>query len=68
MATVKIKYPHQVLPEIRQFHNSHNARSWLLLAGYLPLLSPDNHYLQPYTGAIALLEVGHYHIPEEGSR
>ncbi len=61
MSTVTVKHPHSNLPEVRQFTYTHNARSWLLLAGYLPLLpqgeTTDEEYEQPYTGSTAVLHI-----------
>lgn len=61
MSTVTVKLPHSKLPEVRHFTYTHNARSWLLLAGYLPVLpSEGDHptdFINPFLGSTATLTV-----------
>ena len=56
MITVTVYKPN-LTSEDHDFTLTHQAKSWLLLSGYLPLEEDDHTYLQPFTGCSAILTV-----------
>lgn len=56
MVTVKVYSPN-LTSQNHDFYFSHTAKSWLLLSGFLPTEENDHKFVQPYTGAVAYMEM-----------
>lgn len=57
MTTIRFENRIKPDPEDKVFSFAHNARSWLLLAGFLPTTEQPDVFINVYTGDKATLGV-----------
>jgi hypothetical protein len=50
-------YNPNLTSDTHDFTLTHQAKSWLLLSGYLPTEEDEHRYVQHYTGCSAILTV-----------